>query len=96
MTTRIAINGFGRIGRCFLRILHQRQIGDLELVAVNDLVSADLLAHLLKYDTIHRTFGAEVAALEGYLSVGGKKIKVLAEREPAKLPWKDLGIDVAI
>ena len=91
--TRIAINGFGRIGRCVFRAL---QGSDLEVVALNDLTDAGTLAHLLKYDSIHGKFDQEVEAGEGKLTVGGKDVRVLAERDPAKLPWKDLGVDIVV
>jgi len=94
MATKIAINGFGRIGRCIVRALHQRNVSDVELVAINDLTDAGTLAHLLRYDSIHREFKANVAHGEGFISVDGKQIKVLAQKDPAALPWKDLGVDI--
>jgi len=97
MATKIAINGFGRIGRCILRSLVERKVTDLELVAINDLTDAKTLAHLLKYDSIHRTFtAAEVKAGEGAISVGGKEVKVTAIKDPAELPWKAMGVDIVI
>jgi glyceraldehyde 3-phosphate dehydrogenase len=97
MATKIGINGFGRIGRCIVRALNERKITDLELVAINDLTDAATLAHLLKYDSIHREFrAAEVKAGEGSLSIGGKDVKVLAMKDPKELPWKDLGVDVVL
>ena len=93
MATRIAINGFGRIGRCVFRALHDT---DLEVVAVNDLTSAETLAHLLKYDSVHGTFPYEVTAEEDAITAGGTRFDVLAEREPSRLPWKDLGVDIVI
>ena len=94
MALRVAINGFGRIGRCFLRAAwHEPEI---EVVAINDLGTTEALAYLLKYDSVYRQFPAEVRAGEGELIVGAKHIKVLAEKEPGNLPWKDLNIDVVV
>lgn len=91
---RVAINGFGRIGRCFLRAAW----GDpeLEVVAINDLGDVENLAYLLKHDSVYRSAPFEVEAKESMLMVGGKEIIFLSERDPAKLPWRDLKIDVAI
>jgi glyceraldehyde 3-phosphate dehydrogenase len=95
MATKIGINGFGRIGRCVLRALIERKVTDIEVVAVNDLTDPKTLAHLLKYDSVHRTFkAAEVSAKEAAISVGGKDVKVLAVKDPKDLPWKSLGVDV--
>ncbi len=97
MATKIGINGFGRIGRCILRALVERKVTDLELVAINDLTDAKTLAHLLKYDSIHREFkAAEVKAGDGSVIVGGREIKVLAVKDPAELPWKAHGVDVVL
>jgi glyceraldehyde 3-phosphate dehydrogenase len=96
MGTRIAINGFGRIGRCILRALNAKSGHGLELVAVNDITNADTLAHLLKYDSIHGAYKGTVKAKDGGLEVDGTTIKVLAERDPSKLPWKDLGVELVI
>jgi glyceraldehyde 3-phosphate dehydrogenase len=96
MATKIAINGFGRIGRCIARILLGEGSSDIELVAINDLTSAEALAHLLAFDSVHRRFSKSVEAKEGALIIGGKRIPVLAEKDPAKLPWKDLGASVVI
>ncbi len=94
MALRIGINGFGRIGRLVLRAsLDDR---DLEFVAINDLTDAKTLAHLLKYDSIHGTLEAKVGAADGQLIVGGKKIAILAQRDPKALPWKDLNVDLVI
>jgi glyceraldehyde 3-phosphate dehydrogenase len=92
MPLRVAINGFGRIGR----LLYRQALNDraFEFVAVNDITDAHTLAHLLKYDSLHGTFGAKVEADADSLLVDGKKVKVLAEKDPAKLPWKQLGIDL--
>jgi glyceraldehyde 3-phosphate dehydrogenase len=97
MATKIGINGFGRIGRCVARILYQSDAArDIELVAVNDLTDPKTLAHLLKYDTIHGTYDRPVATGDGHIQVGDHAIKVLAEKDPAKLPWKALGVDVVL
>ncbi|MBX3270030.1 MAG: type I glyceraldehyde-3-phosphate dehydrogenase [Sandaracinaceae bacterium] len=94
MATKIAINGFGRIGRCVARLLHEQGSKDLELVAINDLTTNATLAHLLKFDSIHRTFGADVASDDESITIGGRKIPCFAQPDPAELPWKDLGVDV--
>ncbi len=96
MATKIAINGFGRIGRCIARVIQQRGVKDLEIVAINDLTDSKTLAHLLKYDSIHRTFGADVSVDGDHIGIGDKKIKIIAERDPAKLPWKEMGVDIAL
>ena len=94
MAVKVAINGFGRIGRLVLRAGYKNK--DLEFVAINDLTDAKTLAHLLKYDSIHGIMDTEVKAKDGALVVGDKEIKVYAERDPEKLPWKDLKVDVAL
>jgi glyceraldehyde 3-phosphate dehydrogenase len=94
MAIKVAINGFGRIGRLVLR--HGLKSKDLDFVAVNDLTDPATLAHLLKYDSVHGRFPASVSAVKGGIKVGGKVIKVLAEPDPAQLPWKKLGVDVVI
>lgn len=91
---RIAINGFGRIGRTFLRKLKYHP--DIELVAINDLTDTETLAHLLKYDSIHRAFEGTVEAKDGAMVINGKTIPVFAQKDPLQLPWKDLKIDVVI
>jgi glyceraldehyde 3-phosphate dehydrogenase len=97
MATKIAINGFGRIGRCIVRALMERNVTDLELVAINDLTDPKTLAHLLRYDSIHREFkAAKVGHGEGHLTVGDQKVQVLAKKDPAELPWKDLGVDIVL
>jgi glyceraldehyde 3-phosphate dehydrogenase len=93
--TRIAINGFGRIGRNTLRALLERA-GELEVVAVNDLTAPDTLAHLLKYDSSLGRLGRSVEVDGAELVVDGRRIKVLAERDPADLPWAELGVDVVL
>lgn len=94
MTVKVAINGFGRIGRLVFREALSRH--DIEIVAVNDLTDEKTLAHLLKYDSVHGTYQQDVQFEEGYLIVNGKRIKCLSEKEPEKLPWKDLNIDIVI
>jgi glyceraldehyde 3-phosphate dehydrogenase len=95
MATKVAINGFGRIGRAVARIIMQRK-GDLELVAINDLSDARSLAHLFKYDTVMGKWGGTVEAKDGELVINGKAIKVLAVKNPAELPWKDMGVKVVL
>ena len=96
MAIRVAINGFGRIGRLVFRALHEMRRDDVQIVAINDLGSVAANAHLLKYDSVHGRFAGEITTGEGWLDVGRGKVTVLAERDPAKLPWKDLGVDVAL
>jgi glyceraldehyde 3-phosphate dehydrogenase len=96
MAIRVAINGFGRIGRLVFRALHETRRDDLQIVAINDLGSVAANAHLLKYDSVHGRFADEITTGEGWLDVGRGKVAVLAERDPAKLPWKDLKVDVAL
>ena len=91
---KIAINGFGRIGRLTLRATLEKK--NMEVVAVNDLTDSQTLAHLLKYDSVHGKFPGTVVAEGDTLVVNGKKIKVFAEKDPAGLPWKDLGVDVVV
>lgn len=94
MSLRVAINGFGRIGRLFLRAC--KDIRELDIVAINDLTDAKSLAHLLKYDSAHRIFDAEVSVLDNYIKVDGKKIEVFALTSPEKLPWKSMDVDLVI
>src|SRR5687767_2130949 len=96
MAKKIAINGFGRIGRCVLRALKSRKDLDLDVVAINDLTDAKTLAHLLKHDSVHGRWDQDVVVREGALAVAGDEIKVFAEKDPTKLPWGDLGIDVVL
>ena len=92
---RIAINGFGRIGRNVLRALYERGLQDeLEIVAINDLGSPEINAHLLKFDTVHGTFGQTVESDNESITVGGKKIQIIAERNPTALPWGEMNIDI--
>ena len=94
MSVRVAINGFGRIGRNLFRASISNR--DIEFVAVNDLTDAKTLAHLLKYDSVHGILNARVEAKDGLLQVEDRTIKVIAEKEPKKLPWKELGVDIVV
>ncbi|MGI6517823.1 MAG: type I glyceraldehyde-3-phosphate dehydrogenase [Bacillota bacterium] len=94
MAIKVGINGFGRIGRLVLRAALEH--ADIDVVAVNDLVDARTNAHLFKYDSIHGTYPGKVAAVDDYIEIGDKKVKVFAEKDPAKLPWGDLGVDIVI
>jgi glyceraldehyde 3-phosphate dehydrogenase len=97
MTTKIAINGFGRIGRCILRAMHeQKAFKDVELVAINDLTDAKTLAHLYNYDSIHGRAEPRAVARESALEIDNQHVKITAEKDPEKLPWKALGVDVAL
>ena len=96
MARKIAINGFGRIGRCVLRALKQQGTHDLDVVAINDLTDAKTLAHLLRHDSVHGRFDADVRVTEKGLNVAGDEIAVFAEKDPSKLPWKALGVDVVL
>ncbi|MFF1873785.1 type I glyceraldehyde-3-phosphate dehydrogenase [Streptomyces sp. CB03911] len=95
MTIRVGINGFGRIGRNFFRAV-RAQAADIEIVGVNDLTDTKTLAHLLKYDSILGTLQAEVSHTADSITVDGKTFKVIAERDPANLPWGELGVDIVI
>lgn len=94
MAVRIGINGFGRIGRMVYRAALENS--DIEVIAVNDITDASTLAHLLKYDSAHQKFPGEVSCGEGSLEVNGKTLKVLSERDPASLPWKDLDVEIVV
>jgi len=96
MTVHVAINGFGRIGRQFLKAALERQPDAFEVVAVNDLVEPQMNAFLFKHDTNYGTFRGQVSATSDALLIDGHRIKVLAERDPAKLPWRELGVDVVV
>src|SRR6187455_3740179 len=96
MTVRVAINGFGRIGRNILRAIAESGRNDIEVVGINDLGPVETNAHLLRYDSVHGRFPKTVTVEGDSISLGNGKIKVTAERDPSKLPWKDLGIDVAM
>ena len=95
MTVRVGINGFGRIGRNFFRAVASRG-EDVEIVSVNDLGSLKTMAHLLKYDSVLGVLPNDIKAVDGGISIDGKVIKVLAERDPKSLPWGDLGVDLVI
>ncbi len=94
MSIKVAINGFGRIGRLVFKAAFEDK--DIEFVAINDLTDSKTLAHLLKYDSVHGRFPAEVKAEGDYLVVGNRKVKVLAVKDPAELPWKELGVEYVV
>ena len=96
MAKRIAINGFGRIGRCIVRAMFERGIEDIEVAALNDLTDAETLAHLYNHDTVHGRAAHRATAREGLLAVEGKTIRVLAEKDPGRLPWKEMRVDVVL
>ena len=96
MTTRIAINGFGRIGRNVLRALHEDERMDMEVVAINDLASTDNLAHLLKYDSVHGRFNGQINFTENSIDVGDGPIEVTAIRNLEDQNWKDNGVDIVM
>jgi glyceraldehyde 3-phosphate dehydrogenase len=96
MAIRVGINGFGRIGRNVVRAAKAMKVSELEFVAVNDLTDTKTLAHLLKYDSVHGRFQGDVAARADSISVDGRSIKVLSEKDPAKLPWRDLGVELVL
>ena len=96
MTTRVAINGFGRIGRQFLKAALERQADAFEVVAVNDLVEPEMNAFLFKHDTNYGTYPGDVSSTQDSLVIDGRRIRVLAERDPASLPWRDLGVQVVV
>src|SRR6476646_6261187 len=95
MSVRVGINGFGRIGRNVFRAARERGSG-YEIVAVNDLMEPKIAAHLLRYDTVHGRFAGAVEPGDGKLVVDGKDVRVLSERDPASLPWKDMGVEVVV
>ena len=96
MTTKIGINGFGRIGRLAFRAIKKYHDNDLQVVAINDLTDPKTNAHLLKWDSSYGLFPGEIAAAEDSITVNGKKVKVLAERDPGKIPWRDYGVEIVI
>ncbi len=96
MPVRVAINGFGRIGRNVLRSARSDRRGGLDFVAVNDLTDRETLAHLFRYDSVHGRYGGRVETTDGGLRVDGDEIRVLSERDPAALPWEELGVDVVV
>ena len=96
MSVRVAINGFGRIGRNILRAIAESGRKDIEVVALNDLGPVETNAHLLRFDSVHGRFPGTVTVEGDSISLGNGKIKVSAERDPSKLPWKGLGVDIAL
>ena len=97
MAIKVGINGYGRIGRCIVRALHEQQrTADIDIVAINDLGDVETNAHLTRYDSVHGKFPGEVVVEGDSFVVNGDTIKVLAERDPAKLPWKELGVDLVL
>ncbi len=96
MAIKVGINGFGRIGRQVLRAAREQGVTDIEFVAVNDLTDTHTLAHLFKYDSVHGTYTGTVEAGADSITVDGHTIKILAEKDPAKLPWKALGVDIVL
>ena len=96
MAIRVGINGFGRIGRQVLRAAKEQGVADLEFVAVNDLTDTKTLAHLFKYDSVHGTFSGDVEATDGAIIVDGEEIRILREKDPAALPWKEMGVDIVL
>ena len=96
MAIRVGINGFGRIGRQSMKAMLERYSREIDVVAINDLTDTHTNAHLLKYDSTYGRFPGEVEATENALIVNGHSIKVLAQRDPAQIPWGDLGIDIVI
>jgi glyceraldehyde 3-phosphate dehydrogenase len=95
MTIKVGINGFGRIGRMAFRAI-AKDFSDIEVVGINDLLDADYLAYMLKYDSVHGRFGGDVSVDGNNLVVNGKKIRLTAERDPANLKWSDIGADLVL
>jgi len=96
MAIRVGINGFGRIGRQALRAAKEQGVADLDFVAVNDLTDTKTLAHLFKYDSVHRMYDGDVSTSANGITVDGDEVRVFAEKDPAALPWKDLGVDIVL
>jgi glyceraldehyde 3-phosphate dehydrogenase len=96
MAIRVGINGFGRIGRQVLRAAKQQGVADLDFVAVNDLTDTETLAHLFEYDSVHGRFDGEVRSDKDGITIDGDRVQILAEKDPARLPWKDLGVDIVL
>jgi glyceraldehyde 3-phosphate dehydrogenase len=96
MAIRVGVNGFGRIGRQVVRALREQNVADVTVVAVNDLTDTKTLAHLFKYDSVHGIYDGDVSAGDGVIVVDGDEIKVLVEKDPAALPWKQLGVDIVL
>ena len=96
MAIRVGINGFGRIGRQVLRAAKQQGVADIEFVGINDLTDNKTLAHLFKYDSVHRTYDGDVSSSANSITIDGDEIRVTEEKDPAKLPWKDLKVDIVL
>ena len=96
MAIRVGINGFGRIGRQVLRAAKQQGVADIDFVAINDLTDTKTLAHLFKYDSVHGQYDGQVSADAESITIDGDRIKILTERDPSKLPWEDLGVDIVL
>ena len=96
MAIRVGINGFGRIGRQVLRAAKQQGVADIDFVAINDLTDTKTLAHLFKFDSVHGQYDGQVSADAESITIDGDRIKILTERDPSKLPWKDLGVDIVL
>ena len=96
MSVRVAINGFGRIGRNVLRAILEANRKDIEVVGINDLAPVETNAHLLRFDSVHGRFPGEVKVSADSINIGNGKIKVTATKDPATLPWKELGVDIAL
>ena len=94
MALRVAINGFGRIGRLVLRSIAEHGRTDIEVVAINDLGPVETNAHLLRYDSVHGRFPGKITAANGHLKADGHDMQVISEANPEKLPWRDLGVDI--
>ena len=96
MAIRVGINGFGRIGRQVLRAAKQQEVADIDFVAINDLTDTKTLAHLFKYDSVHREFKKPVSVKDNNIMMGEHAVRAFAEKDPAKLPWKELGVVVVL
>jgi len=96
MAIRVGINGFGRIGRQVLRAAKEQGVADLDFIAINDLTDTRTLAHLFKYDSVHGTYSGDVEHGAESITVDGDEIKILSHKDPAQLPWKDLGVDIVL
>src|SRR3954468_21510766 len=96
MALRVGINGFGRIGRQVLRAAKEQGVADLDFVGVNDLTDTKTLAHLFKYDSVHRTYQGDVSTSNGSIVIDGSEIMVFAEKDPANLKWRELGVDIVL
>src|SRR5262245_62538201 len=96
MAIRVGINGFGRIGRQVVRAAKEQVVADPDFVSVNDITDTKTLAHLFKYDSVHRTYDGEVETSSNGICIDGDEIRVFAEKDPAALPWKDLGVTIVL